>query len=368
MLGRYFYFESNGSSSNPGNHLVEVQIVDTEGINRALGRGVLRYSGGSGSNASKVTDGDTSYNNFFDFGEGKQHVVIDLGAVYDISYIKVWRYYSGGRAYKGVFIKVSKDDVNYTTVFSSEVDGTYAETAEGKQINILNFDPTVPIFRMPLKDSLEYTGESFTVSVSGSDDIVFEENAFSATTHNQITIDLPTAMQVFTIFLRFKIYSNGVPPEYQLRRLIWGYDTYSDKLFGTEIAYSGSTTTNKLFLSKAFTDALDDGNWHTCVVKKEGSTITCTVDDTYTDTVSGYWPLQKIVLSQQSYVLNGLIKDVRIYKHIVDEFDETKNFGMGILEGEALPISGGMAKVNGVVLPITGGMTKTGGVVTPITM
>lgn len=175
------------------------------------------------------------------------------------------------------------------------------------------------IFYMPLKDSLEYTGESFAVSVSGSDDIVFEENAFSATTHNQITIELPTPIETFTIFLRFKIHSNGVPPEYRYRRLIWGYDTYNDKIFGTEIAYAGSGTTNKLFLSKSFTDALDDGNWHTCVVKREGSTVTCTVDDTYTDTVAGSWPLKKIMLSQQSYALGGLIKDVAVYDRIVDD-------------------------------------------------
>lgn len=352
MLGRYFYFESNGSNSNAFNFYVEIQIVDKDGVNRALGRGLARYSNiHTGSkDPSVVTDGDTNTNNYFATVEGKGHIVIDLGDVYDISYIKIWRYYGDGRTFKDVFIKVSKDDVNYTTVFSSEVDGLYAESSSGKQIDILNFDPTVPIFRMPLKDSLEYTGESFTVSVSGSDDIVFEENAFSATTHNQITIDLPTAMQVFTIFLRFKIYSNGVPPEYNLRRLIWGLDTYGGKLFGAEIAPAGSETTNKLFLSKTFTDALDDGNWHTCVLKKEGSTVTCTVDNTYTDTVSAYSSLQKIVLSQQSYVLNGLIKDVRIYKHIVDDFTEPDEPDTPeLVIGPDIRITEGMTIIGGVL-------------------
>lgn len=367
MLGRYFYFEANGSNSNSINFYTEIQIVDKDGVNRAFGRGLARYSSihPNSKDPSVVTDGDTNTNNFFANVEGKGHIVIDLGDVYDISYIKIWRYYGDRRTFKDVFIKVSKDDVNYTTVFSSEVDGTYAETAEGKQIDILNFDPTAPIFRMPLKDSLEYTGESVTVSVSGSTDIVFEENAFSATTNSDITIALPAPLNTYTIFFRFKIHSNST---ILYRRLFWCYGIYGVAAFGAEIAYSGSETTNKLFLSKAFTDALDDGNWHTCVLKKEGSTVTCTVDDTYTDTVSTSYSLEKIKLSDKSYFLNGLIKDVRIYKRIVDDFDETKNFGMGILEGVALPISGGMAKVNGVVLPITGGMVKTGGVVTPITM
>ena len=215
-----------------------------------------------------------------------------------------------------------------------------------------------PIFSMLLKDSLEHTGESFAVSVSGSDDIVFEEDAFSATTHNQITIELPTAIQAFTIFLRFKIHSNGVPPEYNYRRLIWGFDTYGDKVFGTEIAYASSGTTNKLFFSKSFTDSLDDGNWHTCVVKRESSTVTCTVDDTYTDTVASSWPLKKITLSQQAYALGGLIRDVRVYDQIVDDFGDDS----GDDEPETTQAVIGMVKLNGVVRKITAGVAMQGGV------
>lgn len=355
MLGRYFYFESNGSSANPGNHLAEVQIVDTEGVNRALGMGLLRYSAvnGSSSNATKVTDGNTSYSSYFDFGEGRQYVVIDLGDVYDISYIKVWRYYSDRRTYKDVFIKVSLDDVNYTTVFSSAVDGTYTETAEGKQIDILNVEhdvpeepeepeePSAPIFDMPLKDSLEYTGESFTVSVSGSTDIVFEENAFSATTNSGITIALPTPLSTFTIFFRFKIYSNSVSIN-NYRRLIFGYGIFGVKFFGAEIAYADGKTTNKLVLSKTFTDALDDGNWHTCVIKKEGSIVTFTVDDTYTDTISTSYSLEQIRLSDQSYALNGLIKNVKVYDEIVDDFGDVE-------EPEAPEVD--RLYYNGVLLP-----------------
>lgn len=138
MLGRYFYFESNGSNKNNGNHLVEVQIVDVNGVNRAFGRGALRCSEykNFGSPPSAITDGNTSTDLYFGFGEGRQHVVVDLGDVYDIAYIKVWRYYSDGRIYNDVLIQVSKDDVTYETVFSSSLNGTYSETSAGYQIDL----------------------------------------------------------------------------------------------------------------------------------------------------------------------------------------------------------------------------------------
>ena len=146
MLVRYIYLESNGSSANSGNHLVEVQAVDAIGINRASGKGLLRYSTLSYGSPSLVTDGVIDSNKYVDLGTDVQYAVIDLGAVYDISYIKVWRYYSSSRYYKDVYVKVSEDDVTYTTVFSSAVDGTYYETSEGKQIDLpLSEEPEEPV-------------------------------------------------------------------------------------------------------------------------------------------------------------------------------------------------------------------------------
>jgi hypothetical protein len=205
-----------------------------------------------------------------------------------------------------------------------------------------------PIFDMPLKDSLEYTGESFTVSVTGSTDIVFEENAFSATTNSGITIALPTPLSTFTIFFRFKIYSNSVSIN-NYRRLIFGHGIFNVKFFGAEIAYADGKTTNKLALSKTFTDALDDGNWHTCVIKKEGSIVTFTVDDTYTDTVSTTYSLESIRLSDQSYVLNGLIKNVKVYDEIVDDFGDVEPDTPALVIGEDMRITEGMTIIGGVL-------------------
>lgn len=384
MLGRYFYFESNGSSRNTGNHLVEVQIVDIEGVNRALGRGLLRYSAISGSSdPARVTDGDTSYLNYFDFGTGKQYVVIDLGDVYDISYINVWRYYSGSRIYKDIYIRVSLDDVNYTTVFSSNVNGTYTETSAGKRIDILNMeheepegpiDPTKPVFYMPLNNSLEYIGKSHSVGVSGSADVTFEEDAYSATAYNQIMVDLQREFDVYTIFLRFKMRSTGGAKYPRYRRLIYGLNAAGNQIFPLEVGYTTTGTTNKLVFSKSFTDALDDGNWHTCVIKQNGGTITCTIDDTFTDTkTTTAGGLQSFVLSQVDYVFNGLIKDVRVYGSLVDNFDddpteELVNAGTVIINGAAFTITEGTVMLGGVVCKITEGMTIVDGAVKRITL
>lgn len=136
MFGRYFYFESNGSDIDVWNHLAEVEIIDKKGVNRALGRGLSKYPSTSSGNSSWVTNGNTSLSEYVQFGEGKQYVVIDLGAVYDITQVKVWRYYDDARCYKDVYVKISLDDVEYTTIFSSKVNGTYPETSEGYQIDI----------------------------------------------------------------------------------------------------------------------------------------------------------------------------------------------------------------------------------------
>ena len=137
MLGRYFYFESNGSNKNDSSHLIEIQIFDSTGVNRAYGRGVYRYSSvqsGYETRGSLVTDGD--FNMYYDLGDGAQHVVIDIGGIYEIAYIKVWRYYNDGRIYKDVFVKVSTDDIVYETVFSSEENGTYSESSSGYTIEL----------------------------------------------------------------------------------------------------------------------------------------------------------------------------------------------------------------------------------------
>lgn len=123
---RYLKLSSNGSTANTSNHYVEVQAFDDNGVNVALGK-----------TSNVATDG--VYNNssaYIDLGVGNQTLTIDLGGIYKLDYIRVWRYYGDGRTYHDVVVSASIDGVDYDVLFDSNVDGEYAETPNGKTIYI----------------------------------------------------------------------------------------------------------------------------------------------------------------------------------------------------------------------------------------
>lgn len=100
---RYIYVYQNGSTSNAGNHIVEVQAFDKNGVNVALGKTVTASSNATQNGSypwSRVTDGSTDTALYADFGAaGRTWVRVDLGAEYDLEYVMVWRYYADGRTY-----------------------------------------------------------------------------------------------------------------------------------------------------------------------------------------------------------------------------------------------------------------------------
>ena len=123
---RYLKLSSNGSTANTSNHYVEVQAFDDNGVNVALGK-----------TSNVATDG--VYNNssaYIDLGVGNQTLIIDLGSIYKLDYIRVWHYYGDGRTYHDVVVSASIDGVDYDVLFDSNVDGEYAETPNGKTIYI----------------------------------------------------------------------------------------------------------------------------------------------------------------------------------------------------------------------------------------
>jgi hypothetical protein len=88
-LGRSVRFvrdSANGSNVNPYNHLVEIQAIDVNGVNRARDR-----SGGV------ITNNDIATANYLDVPSS---YTLDLGAVYTIASITVWHYFGDGRTYK----------------------------------------------------------------------------------------------------------------------------------------------------------------------------------------------------------------------------------------------------------------------------
>ncbi|MFB9327800.1 discoidin domain-containing protein [Paenibacillus aurantiacus] len=100
------------------------------------------------NNPERVTDGATSPGtSYAGLDQGLQWTQIDLGAVYNVSAINLWRYYDGGRTYRDSIVQLS-NTANFssgvTTVFNNDgnnsaglgagADAEYAETASGKSI------------------------------------------------------------------------------------------------------------------------------------------------------------------------------------------------------------------------------------------
>jgi hypothetical protein len=97
---------------------------------------------------STLTDGSTT--NYVGVGGINESVYaqIDLGALYDVSKVKVWHFFSDGRTYKDVIVQLSQtaDFSSYvTTVFNNDknnsagqgygVNAEYAESGSGKTVS-----------------------------------------------------------------------------------------------------------------------------------------------------------------------------------------------------------------------------------------
>lgn len=133
---RYIRDWVNGSTSNGGNHWVEIKAIDKGGTNIALNKTVIADTVGihGTSDLQTVTNGDTSTSDWL--GLSSKNVIIDLGQVYEIDKIQVWHYYGDGRTYYKTKTEVSTDGSNYEVVFNSEISGTYKETSAGHEIKI----------------------------------------------------------------------------------------------------------------------------------------------------------------------------------------------------------------------------------------
>lgn len=167
--------KTHGSSTNPGNHYVEVEIYDdTKNIMRnpvVLQKSSITgvktvandYSStankaggwtsgiiGIGSNTylgeyndpkvatyySNINDGLTSTNGYC--GSVGQRIIIDLGARHDISRVKVWRYFGDSRGYFDCVIVLSEDpyfDNNDYIVWNSDRNETWWESNTVFDIN-----------------------------------------------------------------------------------------------------------------------------------------------------------------------------------------------------------------------------------------
>ena len=143
---RYIRDWLNGSTSNGGNHWVEIEAY-SNGTNVARGKTVSMSpnstdSGGSG-NLTWVTDGDTNTANYFErprpTGE-VQWVQVDLGELYDIEKVNIRHYSQDSRKYYQTKTEISPDGNAWYVIFDSDKEGIYTETSSGKThvFNILD--------------------------------------------------------------------------------------------------------------------------------------------------------------------------------------------------------------------------------------
>ena len=97
-----------------------------------------------------ITDGDRSgeEGSFVELGLGKQHVLIDLQAPYEIYAVLFWHFHNTPRVYLDVVVQIA-DDAGFTknvrTIFNNDHDNTsgfgagkdmnYVETSEGRLVD-----------------------------------------------------------------------------------------------------------------------------------------------------------------------------------------------------------------------------------------
>lgn len=135
---RYIEVGSTGSTSNAGNHIVELYAFNApDRTNVALGKPVKNNGSSTNPNdsypLSRVTDGNTDTAIYAELGAGSAVTEVDLQAEYDISSIRLWRYYGDGRTYYQTYIKMYNGDKSQSAyVHNSAVSGTYPETSSGR--------------------------------------------------------------------------------------------------------------------------------------------------------------------------------------------------------------------------------------------
>lgn len=137
---RYIRDYLNGSTANGGNHWVEIQVYQN-GKNIASGKTVTSNATPNTGTLSLVTNEDTTTDKYVAVDtriggtteyKNYAYVQVDLGAIYtDINKIKVWHYHGDTRQYNHL-LEVSSDGTTWYSLFDSEKQGSYSESANGR--------------------------------------------------------------------------------------------------------------------------------------------------------------------------------------------------------------------------------------------
>ena len=149
---RYLRVYAAGSNQNYYNHYTEIAVYDNQGNNVALGK-----------TGDVVTDGTVASNPYYNMplGNGEPfYYQIDLGSLYDITSIGLWRYWADSRTYYDTVVVLSKNGTfaegDRFVVFNADdgnrfgfgcgADKDYVETERGKAIYVENEAKTLPTF------------------------------------------------------------------------------------------------------------------------------------------------------------------------------------------------------------------------------
>ena len=125
---RYVRFTLGRSTANAGAFLNELQVIDVDGVNRALGRhdhldpaGVAPWTQYP---LIEAFNGEITSSKTWGLGYHKHSHVLDLGDSYALSEIRMYPFYLDKRTFQDVGLEVSNDQETWYLIHDSEGDGT----------------------------------------------------------------------------------------------------------------------------------------------------------------------------------------------------------------------------------------------------
>lgn len=171
---RYIDIIQAGSSVNTGSHIVALKVFDLNGNDIALNKTVTMIKGLSASNLDRITNGNTSTDNYADITPKNTNdletiIRVDLGQEYDnIDYVQLWRYYADGRTYHNTKLYGRRDSKGAKEICwkfqSYKIEGTYAETANGYKSHIIR----ERVVGIPIITSVLLTPNNSTPTINGT--------------------------------------------------------------------------------------------------------------------------------------------------------------------------------------------------------
>ena len=142
---RYVRFSASGNSVNSGNHLLELQVNDSDNKNVALNI-LPTAEKGVWTNLAYATDGVSDDNSKYATANGDVSFIIDLSKIYQtLSSLKLWMYVAAGRVYYNVKLDVSTDKKTWKTVYFKD---NYTPTKKGDTAILSNAEASSQISQL----------------------------------------------------------------------------------------------------------------------------------------------------------------------------------------------------------------------------